>query len=219
MVGSPRPLIHLTLALTGLALVWGAMLWLGAGALDHRMLDALYAGADGIRSVMARIITRLGDPDLLLLVTALVVLLLMARREHRRAALLLAISLSGRLLVNLQKAWIARPRPEAHLHLVDTRTNSFPSGHAACAILVWVTLALLIPHESRLRRPAIGAAILASALAGISRPMLGVHWPSDVVAGWALGLFWLLLLSQLAGVPLAGAGTPALPEHSPPKGE
>ena len=198
MDGGPRSLRPLALALAGLALVWGAMFWLGTGTLDHLILDALYAGGNSVRSVAALIVTRLGDPDLLLLVTGVAALLLIALRRAPDAALLLAISLSGRLLVNLQKAWIARPRPDAHLHLIGTRTDSFPSGHAACAILVWVTLALLVPRGSRLRRPAIGAAILASLLAGISRPMLGVHYPSDVVAGWALGLFWILLLLRLS---------------------
>ena len=184
-------------ALAGLVALWGAMLWLGTGAVDHAVLDALYAGGDGVRASFARVITRFGDPDLLLLVTGLLALLLIARRDFRPAALLLAISLSGRAVVNLQKAWIARPRPDAHLHLIDTRTDSFPSGHAACAVLVWVTLALLIPREARWRRPAIASALFVSFLSGLSRPMLGVHYPSDVVAGWCFGLFWLLLLSHL----------------------
>jgi undecaprenyl-diphosphatase len=126
-------------------------------------------------------------------------LLLIARRRFHDAGLLLAISLSGRLFVNLQKAWIARPRPDADLHLIGTRTDSFPSGHAACSIMVWLTLALLIPRESRLRRPAIAAAILFSLLAGLSRPMLGVHYPSDVIAGWSFGLLWIFLVVRLAG--------------------
>jgi undecaprenyl-diphosphatase len=58
---------------------------------------------------------------------------------------------------------------------------------------------LLIPRETRVRRPLIVGAALLSVAVGISRPMLGVHWPSDVVAGWAFGLFWILLLFRLAG--------------------
>jgi undecaprenyl-diphosphatase len=173
------------------------MLWLGTGALDHQVLDALYAGGDSVRTTVARIITRFGDPDLLLLVTGLAALLLIARRQVRPAALFLGISLSGRGLVDLQKWWIARPRPDAHLHLVGTRTDSFPSGHASSAVLVWVTLALLIPKEARWRRPALIAAALVAILAGLSRPMLGVHYPSDVIAGWCFGLFWILLLTWL----------------------
>ena len=202
MVGRPRSITALALALAGLALLWGAMLWLGTGALDHQVLDALYAGGNDVRATFARIVTRLGDPDLLLFVTGVVALLLIARRNIRPAALLLGISLSGRALVDLQKAWIGRPRPDAHLHLVNTRTDSFPSGHAASAVLVWVTLALLIPEGARWRRPALLAAALAALLAGLSRPMLGVHYPSDVIAGWSFGLLWLLLLMRLTAAPL-----------------
>lgn len=198
MVGGPRALGPLALALAALALVWGAMLWFGAGTLDRAILHAFYAGGDSLRSTFALIVTRLGDPDLLLLVTGLVALLLIARRDHRTAALFLAISLSGRLFVDLQKALIARPRPDAHHHLIGTRTDSFPSGHAGSAVLVWVTLALLIPSEARWRRPALAAAALAALLAGVSRPMLGVHYPSDVIAGWSFGLLWILLLLRLS---------------------
>jgi undecaprenyl-diphosphatase len=188
--------------LAGLALIWGAMLWFGTGAVDHAVLDALYAGGDSLRSTFALIVTRFGDPDLLLLVTGALALLMIARRDFRPAALFLAISLSGRLVLNLQKAWIARPRPDAHLHLIGTRTDSFPSGHAACAVMVWLTLALLIPEDARGRRPAIAAAAFVSFLSGLSRPMLGVHYPSDVVAGWCFGLFWVLLLVRLTAAPL-----------------
>lgn len=198
MVGGPRALGPLALAPAALALVWGAMLWFGAGTLDRMILGAFYAGGDTFRTTFALIVTRLGDPDLLLLVTGLVALLLIARRDQRTAALFLGISLSGRLLIDLQKALIARPRPDAHLHLIGTRTDSFPSGHAGSAVLVWVTLALLIPSEARWRRPALAAAALAALLAGISRPMLGVHYPSDVVAGWSFGLLWILLLLRLS---------------------
>ena len=202
MVGRPRAIAPLALALAGLALVWAAMLWLGTGRLDHVVLEALYAGGDSTRSSFALIVTRLGDPDLLLLVTGLVTLVLIARRNFRPAVLLLAISLSGRAVGDLQKALIARPRPDAHLHLIGTRTDSFPSGHGACSVMVWLTLAMLIPRDSRWRRPALIAAALASFLAGVSRPMLGVHYPSDVIAGWSLGLLWVLLLVRLTAAPL-----------------
>ena len=202
MVGSPRAIITVASALAGLALGWFAMFWLGTGALDHAVLDALYAGGDKVRTSFALIVTRAGDPDLLLLVTGLLALLMIARRDLRPALLFLAISLSGRLILNLQKAWIGRPRPDAHLHLIGTRTDSFPSGHAACAVMVWLTLALLIPGDARWRRPAIVAAALLSFLSGLSRPMLGVHYPSDVIAGWCFGLFWVLLLVRLTAAPL-----------------
>jgi undecaprenyl-diphosphatase len=188
--------------LAGLALGWFAMFWFGTGALDHAVLDALYAEGDNLRASFALIVTRAGDPDLLLLVTGLLALLMIARRDFRPVLLFLAISLSGRLVLNLQKAWIGRPRPDAHLHLIGTRTDSFPSGHAACAVMVWLTLALLIPEDAHWRRPAIVAAAFLSFLSGLSRPMLGVHYPSDVIAGWCFGLFWVLLLIRLTAAPL-----------------
>ena len=197
MVGGPRALIRLAPALAGLALVWAAMLWLGTGTLDRAVLAALYAGGDAFWSLVAMITTRFGDPDLLLIVTVLVSVLLMVRRDIRSAAFFLGISVSGRLLVDLQKLWIARPRPDDHLQLIGTRTESFPSGHASSGVLVWITFALIIPRDSRWRRPAFAAAALAAFVAGISRPMLGVHYPSDVIAGWAFGLFWILLLTWL----------------------
>lgn len=202
MVSSPRVLTRRAIALAALALLWGAMFWFGTGSLDHAVLDALYAGGSSVRTTFALIVTRFGDPDLLLLVTGLVALLLIASRHIRPAALFLGISLSGRAVVDLQKWWIGRPRPDAHLHLVGTRTDSFPSGHAASSVMVWVTLALLIPQDSRWRRPALCAAALVAALTGVSRPMLGVHYPSDVVAGWCFGLFWILLLTWLTAAPL-----------------
>jgi undecaprenyl-diphosphatase len=185
------------LALAALALLWGAMLWLGTGTLDRQVLDALYAGGHEAWTVFALIVTRFGDPDLLSVATGAIALLLIARRHLHAAAFLLAAGLLGRAAVNLQKYWIARPRPDAHLHLIGTRTDSFPSGHAASAVMTWVALALLIPRESPLRRPALVAAVLLSLLAGVSRPMLGVHWPSDVIAGWSFGLVWIALLVRL----------------------
>jgi undecaprenyl-diphosphatase len=202
LVGDARALSRRAVALAALALVWGAMLWFGTGAADHAALDALYAGGDSVRTTFALIVTRLGDPDLLVIVSALVAVLLIVRRHLRPALLLLGISLSGRALVDLQKWWIGRPRPDAPLHLIGTRTDSFPSGHAASSVMVWVTLALLIPRETRWRRPALVAAALAAGLAGLSRPMLGVHYPSDVIAGWCFGLFWILLLTWLTATPL-----------------
>jgi undecaprenyl-diphosphatase len=68
--------------------------------------------------------------------------------------------------------------------------------------MVWLTLALLIPPAARWRRPALAAATLAAFLSGLSRPMLGVHYPSDVIAGWSFGLLWVLLLIRLTARPL-----------------
>ena len=113
------------------------------------------------------------------------------RRKRREALLLLVASLSGRLLVILEKAYFARERPDEHLRLVEVHYQSFPSGHSANSMIVYVGMALLAFDREPGRRRAVSMAILLAFLIGLSRPMLGVHWPSDVVAGWAFGALWL----------------------------
>jgi membrane-associated phospholipid phosphatase len=190
--------MRFVLAGLGLILVWAAMLAFGGGGpLDRDVLLALHAGAHPALVRAAWIVTQFGDEAVLLPVTALVALLLIVRRERRAAVLLLLVTLSGRLLVELQKGWTARPRPEAELHLVGTQTWSFPSGHAANATIVALALALLLVRDPRRRLPALIAAALLAFLVGLSRVMLGVHWPSDVVAGWAFGLLGTVLLLRL----------------------
>jgi undecaprenyl-diphosphatase len=85
-------------------------------------------------------------------------------------------------------------------HLVDVTSTSFPSGHATDSALVYLTLAALLARtvpERVLRLYLIGIAILLTLLIGSSRVYLGVHWPSDVVAGWTLGAAWALASSLL----------------------
>lgn len=192
-------------ALIGLALAWGVMLLFGGLEFDRGLLIFAYAGRDPTLVSAARWITELGDGEILLLATFAGALLLALRREWKQAALLLAITLSGRLLVELQKGWVARLRPDANDHLVQVTNLSFPSGHAANATLVWLCLALTIPRSARGRVHAVWAAAWAALAVGLSRVMLGVHWPSDVIGGWAFGLFWLLLALRLAGQPLDDA--------------
>jgi undecaprenyl-diphosphatase len=186
--------------LAGLALilVWAAMLAFGGGTpLDRALLLQLHAGGHPALVRAAWIVTQFGDEAVLLPITALAAVLLIVRRKVHAAVLLLAIALSGRLLVELLKLWTARPRPEASLHLVGTQTWSFPSGHAANATIVGLALALLLVRDPRRRLAALAAAALLALLVGLSRVMLGVHWPSDVVAGWAFGLLGILLLVRL----------------------
>ena len=109
------------------------------------------------------------------------------------------IVLVGRGLAEAQKYMIARVRPDLEPHLVVVKTSSFPSGHATSSMIFYLTVALALTMGSRWHRPAAALAILLSLLIGISRVMLGVHWPSDVIGGWAFGLLWVLLTLRLAG--------------------
>jgi len=173
--------------------LWLAMLLLGAGATDRAVLLALYASDEPWLALFALGFTKLGDWWTVVAVTLAGALWLLWRGNRWGALTLLVASFTGRALIILQKAYFARLRPEEDMRLVEVSYQSFPSGHAANSTIAYLTLALLLFDDPRRRRIATGAALALVLLIGISRPMLGVHWPSDVVAGWAFGLLWAVL--------------------------
>jgi undecaprenyl-diphosphatase len=118
-------------------------------------------------------------------------------------ALMLACAVTGGLVASHGlKLLIERPRPDLVPHGVPVLTLSFPSGHATMSAVVYLTLGALLASLQPSRRAAaylLGVAVLLTVLVGFSRVYLGVHWPSDVLAGWALGAAWAagcLLVSQ-----------------------
>ncbi|HET9426969.1 MAG TPA: phosphatase PAP2 family protein [Allosphingosinicella sp.] len=187
------------IALLGLVIAWGVMLLFGGMELDRALLLLAYAGDHDKVGTVARWLTELGGYPVLLAVTAAGSAILLIRREWRSAILLLGITLGGRALVHWQKIWTGRVRPEDQVHLVQVQSLSFPSGHAANATMVWLCLALLLPRTIRARTFAIWGAVWLALAVGLSRVVLGVHWPSDVIGGWAFGLFWTMLLLRLSG--------------------
>jgi undecaprenyl-diphosphatase len=144
----------------------------------------------------ARDITGLGGHAVLTIVTlAATAYLLLARKRH--AALLVLVAIGGGMLMStLLKLGFARPRPDLVPHSVRVYTASFPSGHAMLSAVTYLTLgALLARVEPRRRVKAflLGIAILLTIMIGLSRIYLGVHWPSDVLAGWCGGAAWAAL--------------------------
>lgn len=204
--------------LFGLAVAWLVMLLFGGLELDRALATILYAGGDPRLARAAQILSAFGSLPVLAAFTAAGALWLAWQRRFRSALALLAASVGGRALVEVQKLEIARIRPEASPHLVDVKSLSFPSSHAADATIVYLTLALLLTSLYPRRALALWAAAWLAILIGASRVALGVHWPSDVIAGWAFGLFWTLLLLRLTGHDL-GDGTPRPVRHSPPEGD
>ena len=187
--------------------LWLAMFLLGGSDADRQLLIAGYAG-DRPWSDAAIFVTRLGDWEILLALTVFACAWLLLRREWLPAGVLLGSTLAGRLLVTVQKMSIGRIRPAENQHLVEVQTLSFPSGHAANSMVVYVLLAIFLIRDEAKRRVAIGAAILLSLLIGTSRVLLGVHWPSDVGGGWAFGLLWVIAVVHWAK-PRLDTGGPA----------
>ncbi len=141
----------------------------------------------------ARDITAFGSTFALIFISLVVFFwLLMTKRPH--GALLLAIALiGGTLLNNGLKFLFDRPRPDLVAHGTEVFTLSFPSSHAMMSATVYLTLGVMVMRYSsalRLKIYAMSVAILLAVLVGVSRVYLGVHWPTDVVAGWAVGAVW-----------------------------
>jgi undecaprenyl-diphosphatase len=184
--------LRLALAAAVLASIWLAMLVFGRDALDRSIYQALYSGGHPALILIGRFFTALGDPTVLIIGGILVGAWLWREGRGRFAAGLLLVILTGRGLTEAQKYWIARARPDIEPHLVVVKTWSFPSGHATSSMIFYLALALAIAPVGW-RRIAAAAAILLSLLIGVSRVMLGVHWPSDVIGGWCFGLLWVLV--------------------------
>jgi undecaprenyl-diphosphatase len=123
---------------------------------------------------------------------------------------LVLISTAGGLLLSGVLKWaVARDRPELVPHLSATYTSSFPSGHSMMSAVVYLTLGSLLARlasEWRVKIYCIGAALLVSGLVGVSRVYMGVHYPTDVLAGWTAGLAWASLCWLVARY-LQGRGT------------
>lgn len=180
-------------AIPTLAGIWLAMLLLGRGPVDRSIYEALYAGHRPALVVVARFFTALGEPTVLIVAGFLIAGLLWREGRGRFALSLLLVILIGRGLSEVQKYSIARARPNLEPHLVVVKTSSFPSGHATSSMIFYLTVALALAAGTRWQRPLAAAAVFLSLLIGLSRVMLGVHWPSDVVGGWSFGLLWVLL--------------------------
>jgi undecaprenyl-diphosphatase len=142
-----------------------------------------------------RDITALGSaPGLVIAVLAVVGFLALAQ-AWRLALFTLAASAGGLLVSSLLKYTIDRPRPDLVPHGNIIYTSSFPSGHSMMSAVIYLTLAALVVRlmeRKQLKGYAFGVALVLTLLVGVSRVYLGVHWPSDVLAGWAAGAAWAL---------------------------
>lgn len=184
---------RLACAAVTLTAIWLAMLLWGGGTVDRSIYEALYAGNRPMLLELARIFTALGEPTVLIAASIASALWLWYAGRARLGLALLLIAMIGRGLSEVQKYWVARARPDLEPHLVVVKTNSFPSGHAASSMIFYLALALALTAHLRWHRQAAIGALLLSFLIGISRVMLGVHWPSDVIGGWSFGLLWVLV--------------------------
>jgi undecaprenyl-diphosphatase len=145
---------------------------------------------------MGRDFTALGGVAVLTLITLGALTYLLLLRRVRTAVFTLVAVFGGLLISSLLKSGFDRPRPELVPHDSYVYTASFPSGHSMMAAVTYLTLAAMlcrVQPSLQLRVFLVLLAILVTLLVGISRVYLGVHWPTDVLAGWSVGAAWAAL--------------------------
>ncbi|WP_421732054.1 phosphatase PAP2 family protein [Brevundimonas sp.] len=169
-------------------------------ALDERLLLMLRTPGDpnnplGPRWLeeAMRDITALGGFTVLTLIAVVAVIALARARRWRSAVTLAGVALGAELTSDLLKLVYARPRPDLTAQESYVYTHSFPSGHSTVSTAIYFTLAALLASQVA-RRGSRALILLTTGLLvlaiGVSRVYLGVHWPTDVVAGWAVGSMW-----------------------------
>jgi len=170
---------------------------------DNRVLRSLRKADDPSKIIgpywvgsVARDITALGGVVVLLMVVGSVAGFLLLVRRYHMMWLLLAATIGATAINSTIKNLVDRPRPSVVPRLMDEQSESFPSGHSAMSAAVYLTLGgLLAQTVSRrgIKLYFISIAMTLTFMVGVSRLCLGVHYPSDVLAGWATGLVWALL--------------------------
>jgi undecaprenyl-diphosphatase len=167
---------------------------------DTKILQALRDPADPSRPIGPVWIeeplldlTAIGGSTVLGLVVVVVAGFLVLQTRYRTAIVVVITWCSGELLNAVMKHVFNRPRPSIVPHLRVVYTTSFPSGHAMESAIVYLTLAAILMRASQSRVTKIyilGIAVLLTALVGVSRVYLGVHYPTDVLGGWIVGFMW-----------------------------
>ena len=141
-------------------------------------------------------VTALGGTTVLALFLTIVVGYLALESRYDAVVVVVIATAGGGLLSEALKWWFARARPQIVPHLVNVGSASFPSGHSMLALVTYLTLGALLARfvqRRRTRTYCITVSLLLSLLVGLSRVYLGVHYPTDVLAGWSVGLAWALL--------------------------
>jgi undecaprenyl-diphosphatase len=164
---------------------------------DVAILNWLHAHANAFYDQLFLIITELGGIVSVVVITALLIGYYWFYKKRRRPALLLAFGVGGAAAANVVlKALFQRERPSLwHPSVVET-SFSFPSGHAMASAAIVACLVVIL-WRTRYRWIAIIAGAIVVGLVGLSRMYLGVHYPSDVLAGWCASIAWVTIVAVL----------------------
>jgi len=172
---------------------------LAGTAFDHRVEPWLFDVTRGsaVLTGAGRLLNIIGGDLVSIVLVTFVAITLLVHRHRLLTGYLVASAVGGVLLTTFVKALVDQPRPPTVGILLSESTSSFPSGHATSGITTYVALAVVaLVTQPRGKRWWIAGPIAAlGVVIGVSRVALGVHWPTDVMAGWALGTLWTSLVA------------------------
>lgn len=201
--------LRLQAELLGVGLLVMFFVWLGdemgegdTHAIDNAILLALRDAPDdpiGSYAVEAGVmhISALGSGVVAALITTIAAAYLLLAKRIRYALTLIAVAAGTGLVMTFLKPLYDRERPTVVTHIDPPGGLSFPSGHSMLSAALYLTLAMMIARSlehRRLRMFAVATGAFIAFLIGLSRIYLGVHYPSDVIAGWTVGAAWALLV-------------------------
>ncbi|HEY4177246.1 MAG TPA: phosphatase PAP2 family protein [Kofleriaceae bacterium] len=169
-------------------------------------------GGKGFANVVMQL-TALGSGPVAGLIVIIATAFFVVAGHWRYALLALVMSLGTWLWMWLLKGYFERERPTIVTHIDPTGGHSFPSGHSMISAALYLTLAMLIARtlkRRRLRVFVVCGGVFLTAMIGVSRCYLGVHYPTDVIAGWTFGAMWALVCAVIVEW-LGARGTPDVP--------
>jgi membrane-associated phospholipid phosphatase len=170
----------------------------GSTAFDSSITSWVVAHRTDALTTLAKVLSTIGSQKLLTPVVLVIAALLLWRRRIELASLLVIVWGGAILLYSLAKQFVSRPRPPQDIWLAHAGGKAFPSGHAVQSLATFVVLALV--GSTMMRRPPWAPMLIAVVLAlgvGWSRVYLGVHWTTDVLAGWLAAAAWTVVVVGL----------------------
>jgi len=178
-------------------------------AIDKRVMLAFRTPGDLARPIgpewVKRVsleISAMGSAPVLTIIVLLICGYLFLEKNPAAAWTILFASVSGTILNQILKNLIGRERPQIVPHLSEISNSSFPSGHSMLSAIIYLTVATLLTktvHTRAAKIYLIGSAFVLAFLVGLTRVIIGVHYPTDVVAGWMAGTAWAIICWFLAG--------------------